>query len=437
MRYSIILFLIFFTQYAYSDHGIRATGIVVVSSGETKSACVVGDQRPQCCVVPKRDYACSSRLTSACCGSHSDCHWSPVGGTNTCHAVSSLCDVTNSNNTRSGCLLTTGHYTSPERIPGVCRSGYTGNCSYFCNSGTIAPSMNSCIRKCSAQTISGCVLPSGTTGQRAGACNTDTGTCRRTCENGQWKQKSSDYTSCRNWRNCYHGNSLCSYRSLNHGWTRSYGCKTNYTGNCTYSCNDRTMTITNTCRRKQCSSTTISNCRLSAINTGSTRTGTCNTGWTGSGTSCRYACNSNQTWSSRTACTRLRTCPATAWKVRNSYYEAIGTCNLKEEQVGTGILCVVGSAYIMQHHTNLIAMDNIDVIITGAYCQSTGVWRYNYLLHIFRDNNYYPSSWPSGFADRSTRPMWWINPLFRVRNEDRNTGRSVILKHYNGRFTRY
>ncbi len=249
MRYFIFIFLGLFTQYAYSDHGIRATGIVVVSSGETKSACVVGDQRPQCCVVPKGDYACSSRLTSACCGGHSDCHWSPVGGTNTCHAVSSLCDVTNSNKNQGSCLLTTGHYTASQSIPASCKSSHTGTCTYTCDSGEISGS-NTCVRKCSAQTISGCVLPSGTQGQRAGTCNTDTGTCRRTCENGQWKQKSSDYTSCRNWRNCYHGNSLCSYISLNHGWTRSYGCKTNYTGNCTYSCNDRTMTITNNCRKR-------------------------------------------------------------------------------------------------------------------------------------------------------------------------------------------
>ncbi len=230
--------------------GVRTNSACCGASGtlsNNRNACYWGSNKcwfdSQCDDV----LSCNERHTSACCTSKSGCTWDTTS--NTCKRG---CTST----TRSNCVLTgrghdIGGYNADTGWSGSCRSGYTGECRYYCDDSDWVKNRNTCTL----------YVPS----------------------------------------NCTHGNSRCTYKTVNHGRTRSYACKSGYTGSCTYRCNDNTMTITHTCKR-QCNYNT-EQCTLPRRNHGQTVTGSCASGYAGP---CRYYCNDGN-WNRRSQCTRACT----------------------------------------------------------------------------------------------------------------------------------
>ena len=89
-------------------------------------------------------------------------------------------------------------------------------------------------------------------------------------------------------------------------------CQSGYTGSCSYTCTEGSpRPRSNTCRR-QCYGATINHCTLATTTQGNRQTGTCSANYQGSGTACRYDCQSTGTWSAHTTCTRSNGCDENA-----------------------------------------------------------------------------------------------------------------------------
>ena len=278
MRYIVFLLVIItLNSNASPPRGIMASGIVQQSGGQTRSACVVGDPRPQCCTASPTQYPCTSRPTTACCSSNSQCYWGKEhGGTG---------------NTQScfGNDICTSSLT--------CNQRHTSNCCSSKSECTWDGTNHQCKINCNAETKNNCSLTASNHGQKqTGTCTTDTGTCSRTCNDGQWVRKSDDTHTCRSWRRCesWTPNSLkCPKVQLNHGGQDVRNCIGNYTGTngCSYRCNDSFPSgRASGCKRKCSGTHNSTKCpSVGLFAHGTTQNRQCNSGYTGSG--CSYTCN--------------------------------------------------------------------------------------------------------------------------------------------------
>ena len=287
--------------------------------------CVKGDfQQNSFLPNSKQDKCCkntmltcadlrSNDVVKSCCNANPQCTWVtnkqgvPSNIQNTCQADTSIkCTAQTINN----CTITTGTYNhntiasskvTPKKAN--CASGYSGECSYKCYGGVWHAytsgvyTGNQCKRNCNAETKNNCSLTASNHGQKkTGTCTTDTGTCSRTCNDGQWVRKSDDTHTCRSWRRCesWTPNSLkCPKVPLNHNGQAVRNCIGNYTGTngCSYRCNDSIPSGGDSGCKRKCSGTHNSTkCpSVGLFAHGTTQNRQCNSGYTGSG--CSYTCN--------------------------------------------------------------------------------------------------------------------------------------------------
>ena len=277
MRY-LILLLFIIPLLSKGTQGVHQN-----QPGEVCSDNDLRDNKQSCCTNSM--LSCGSINYSGCCGTHPSCGW--AGG---CFSASDICIVTDSNKTKSNCILTKGSYSSandpPDTIPGQCKSGYTGDCSYTCTNGDIAGSdtcrvacasslscsarttqaccgrksackweSNQCKIKCNGRTINHCTLATTTQGNRqTGDCASGwSGPCSYDCDsNGNW----SPQTTCtgngctwRAWLGLPHSPGCFTNRNpLPHEGRRDPGCGRNYAGTCVNRCYAGVITREDNCR---------------------------------------------------------------------------------------------------------------------------------------------------------------------------------------------
>ena len=188
MKYLILCYFVFLS-YSISATMQLSVG---VRNEQQNLLCIKEDLRSgntNCCQSP--DY-CTVRTNQACCdaglrGIQKACNWIP-GGAIQCYAVGTICTVTDSNKNKGNCVLAKRSYGDKRPVTAQCNSNYTGTCSYTCNNGAISGSGN-CKRKCSG-TPDALKCPSVTniTHNQANVtrlCKSGyTGTCSYTCNNG-------------------------------------------------------------------------------------------------------------------------------------------------------------------------------------------------------------------------------------------------------------
>ncbi len=302
--------------------------------------CVKGDfQQNSFLPNSKQDKCCkntmltcadlrSNDVVKSCCNANPQCTWVtnkqgvPSNIQNTCQADTSIkCTAQTINN----CTITTGTYNhntiasskvTPKKAN--CASGYSGECSYKCYGGVWHAytsgvyTGNQCKRNCNAETKNNCSLTASNHGQKkTGTCTTDTGTCSRTCNDGQWVRKSDDTHTCRSWRRCesWTPNSLkCPKVPLNHNGQAVRNCIGNYTGTngCSYRCNDSIPSGGDSGCKRKCITTwspDTTKCDNLTLNLAHNQrhTGNCKSGYTGN---CTYTCNNGIVGGSSAGCTQ-------------------------------------------------------------------------------------------------------------------------------------
>ena len=186
------LILCYFVVLSYSINATMRLS-VGVRNGQQNLLCIKEDLRGgnnSCCESP--DY-CTVRTNQACCNAgvrsgQKSCRWIP-GGAIQCYAVGTTCTVTDSNKNRGNCVLEPRSYGDKRPVTAQCTSNYTGTCSYRCNNGNIDKVSSTCKRSCSGTPDSlKCQSVTNITHNQANVtrlCKSGyTGQCTYTCSDG-------------------------------------------------------------------------------------------------------------------------------------------------------------------------------------------------------------------------------------------------------------
>ena len=303
------------------------SGVIEDRSNTCKADCSAGihTETPNC-RMPSANHHATNKTSGTCINGYvGDCSYrcnngTWTNGTNTCTEVNSGCPVL-------------PRYKGCPAIPATqdtgwvevdCLPGYSSvsndKCRRFCTKSGGWHVGNNCYRTCPAQTIDHCILPetkhTSYIAMGYGRCQDGykrpnvSHTLERKCFYrcsavlGKYVTDMQELCQKDNERSCKAKTvSNCKLLIASHNSTRNGSCVGEYSGSCSYRCNNSNWTaVTNECKRRCSGTHDTAKCpSITRLNHNSTQSRSCNFSYSGS---CTYTCNDGTLGGSSSNCKR-------------------------------------------------------------------------------------------------------------------------------------